>query len=268
MRKKSLTLAIVIPVYNEERHLKDCLDSIAQQTIKPDEVIVVDNNSTDKSMAIARRYNFVKILREKKQHQVFAQTTGFNAARSDILGRVDGDSILPKDWVRQIKDAYTGQDELVAITGSPLPYDVSLQKFGMALFDFYMFAAGLIAGHRLLWGANCAILAKTWQNVKKEILMRADIWEDFDLSFCLAEYGKIKHLPNLKVGVSARNFHNNLIKQIRYQFRAVRTFYLRTGYLKTGLLFLLWTTQILFFPLAMLDSLLLKVQRRKTIDSI
>src|ERR1035437_9021599 len=98
MNIKPLTLAIVIPVYNEEFYLKACLNSIAKQTVAPDEVIVVDNNSTDKSVQIAKSYKFVKLLHEKRQHQVFAQATGFNAIKSDIIGRIDADSILPPDW--------------------------------------------------------------------------------------------------------------------------------------------------------------------------
>ena len=54
MAQKALTLSIVIPVFNEERYIKACLDSIAAQTVKLDEVIVVDNNSTDKTVLIAK----------------------------------------------------------------------------------------------------------------------------------------------------------------------------------------------------------------------
>ena len=56
--KNKLTLSIVIPVFNEQRYIKACLDSIAAQTVKPDEVIVVDNNSTDKTVQIAKKYKF------------------------------------------------------------------------------------------------------------------------------------------------------------------------------------------------------------------
>src|SRR5437868_10767389 len=106
MSNKPLTLSIVIPAYNEENYLKACLDSVAKQSLKPDEVIVVDNNSTDRTVEIAKRYKFVKVLYEKRQHQVFAQATGFNAAKGEILGRIDADSILSPDWAKKIIAAF------------------------------------------------------------------------------------------------------------------------------------------------------------------
>ena len=63
--KKALTLSIVIPVYNEQDQIKGCLDAIKNQTIAPQEVIVVDNNSNDNSIAIAKKYAFVRIITAK-----------------------------------------------------------------------------------------------------------------------------------------------------------------------------------------------------------
>ena len=59
---KNFSLSIIIPVYNEESHLRQCLDAIAKQIEKPDEVIVVDNNSTDETVQIAKSFSFVKVL--------------------------------------------------------------------------------------------------------------------------------------------------------------------------------------------------------------
>src|SRR6266404_9608138 len=106
MLSKTLTLTIVIPAYNEQGYIKACLDSIKNQSEAPNEVIVVDNNSTDKTVEIARKYSFVKVIHEKRQHQVFAQAAGFNLAKGDIIGRIDADSVLPADWVRKIKAAF------------------------------------------------------------------------------------------------------------------------------------------------------------------
>lgn len=250
---KTFTLSIVIPVYDEEGYLKSCLDSIAAQTIMPDEVIVVDNNSTDRSMKIAKRYKFVKILSEKRQHQVFAQVKGFNSAKSDILGRIDADSVLEPDWVGRVKAAFN-DPKTVAITGGAIPYDVPMKWLSVAIFHFYMNCAGLIAGRRMIWGANCALRRTAWQKIQKQTLLRPDIWEDYDLGFCLAEYGKVRYLTKINVGVSLRSMHTSFTKHTSYQFRAVRTFFLRTGSLQTSLFFLLWTTSIIIYPLIALDD--------------
>src|SRR5579885_2998873 len=100
--KQALTLSIVIPVYNEEHHIKACLDAIATQTVKPDEVIVVDNNCTDNTVKIAKTYSFVKVVPEPVQGRTAARNCGFNTATCDIIGRIDADSILLPNWVERV----------------------------------------------------------------------------------------------------------------------------------------------------------------------
>src|ERR1019366_8076903 len=95
MAQKHMRVSLVIPAYNEKHHIKACLDHIASQRVVPYEVIVVDNASTDKTAAIARSYDFVTLITEKRQGVVFARDTGFNLARGDIIGRIDADTLLP-----------------------------------------------------------------------------------------------------------------------------------------------------------------------------
>ncbi len=258
MSKKPLTLSIVIPAYNEERYIGACLDSIAVQTVKHSEVIVVDNNSSDRTVEIAKKYGFVKVLHEKRQHQVFAQATGFNAAKGKILGRIDADSILSPDWTEMIIRAFEADAKLVAVTGGANPYDVPLKWLGSAIFHGYIYLAGLIAGHRLLWGSNCAIRASSWAKIKRRVMMRPDIWEDYDMAFCLDRHGKIGYIPKNLVGVSFRAMHTTFAYHVSYQFRSIRTFYSRANMLRTALFCLQWTTVLIIYPLAALDDWLLK----------
>lgn len=258
MSQKTLTLSIVIPVCNEERYIGACLDSIAAQTQKPDEVIVVDNNSSDTTVQIVRKYRFVTILHEIRQHQSFAQKKGFDAAKGDILGRIDADTMLPKDWVVKVKEAFADEPGVVAITGGALPYDVKMHRFGRAVFRFYSWLASGLGGARLLWGANSAIRAGAWHKVTGKVLLRDDIWEDQDLSFCLRPLGKIKLLDNIDVGTSFRALHHPFFHQARYQFRSVRTFYLHKGLFSAITYGLLWSTMIPIYLMVLFDSFVLK----------
>ncbi|MBI2008954.1 glycosyltransferase [Candidatus Saccharibacteria bacterium] len=262
MSNKSLTLSIIIPAYDEEDYIGACLDSIVAQTVKPLEVIVVDNNSTDKTVQIAQRYPFAKVLHEKRQHQVFAQAAGFNAARGDILGRIDADSILPKEWVEKVTAAFVADQKLVAVTGGADPYDVPIRWAGSAIFHGYIFLAGLIGGQRMLFGSNCAVTASAWRKIKNKVLMRPDIWEDYDMAFCLKPYGKIGYIPDNLVGVSFRAMHTNFKHHVSYQFRSVRTFYYRANPLRLGFFILLWIWTFPVYPLAAIDDWLLN-QRTK-----
>lgn len=257
-RSSALKLSIIIPAHNEEDYLAKCLDSIARQKIKPLEVIVVDNNSTDKTVEIAEKYPFVKILHEPRQHQVFAQSTGFNAAKGDILGRIDADSILPPGWIAKVTDAFSTDQKLVAVTGGADPYDVPLKIAGSAIFHGYIWLAGVIGGQRMLWGSNCALRVSAWHKIKNEVLMRDDIWEDYDMAFCLRHHGKIGYIPGNLVGVSFRAMHTTFSRHVSYQFRSVRTFYYRSNPLRLSLFILLWLWTFPVYPLAAFDDWLLK----------
>ncbi|MEX2007061.1 MAG: glycosyltransferase family A protein [Candidatus Saccharimonadales bacterium] len=262
MKEKPLTLSIVIPAYNEENYIGACLRSIAAQTDEPNEVIVVDNNCSDNTVKIAKSFVFVRVIKEKWQHQSFAQATGFNASSSQILGRIDADSILPPDWVSKVKQAFLDKN-VIAITGGASPYDMPAKLVGTAIFHGYIYLAGLIGGQRMLWGSNCALRRSSWRAINNKVLLRPDIWEDYDLSFCLKNFGRIRYVPRLVVGVSFRAMHTSFRRHVSYQFRSVRTFYFRANPFRLSLFILLWSSTFLVYPFAAVDDWLLSLRESK-----
>jgi glycosyltransferase involved in cell wall biosynthesis len=256
MAKKALTVSIIIPVYNEEGYIGQCLDTIAAQTSDPTEVIVIDNNSTDATVSIAARYPFVTLLHEKRQGQVYAQALGFNKAKGNILARIDADTHLPKDWVHQVQVAMA-PDEIVAVTGTGEPYDVPLKYLALAVFYLYHHRLSrLFAGHTVLWGSNFAMRRSIWKQVKDGVHYQRNIWEDYDLSFHLAPLGRIQYLSNMKVRCSFRAGHRPLKQQLEYQYRCIRTFSLHYGRTRVALLFLAWSSMLLVAPMALIDRYL------------
>ena len=63
-------ISVVIPCYNEEAAIGACLDALASQIPQPSEVIVVDNNCTDRTAEIAQSYGFVTVIQEKNGDDV------------------------------------------------------------------------------------------------------------------------------------------------------------------------------------------------------
>lgn len=207
MTRKALTLAIVIPVYNEERYLPACLDSIAGQITKADEVIVVDNNSTDRSAEIAKKYNFVKLLSEPKQGIVHARSRGYEAVKSDIIGRVDADVVLPKTWVASVKEFYKGKENSeMALTGGGYPNNLRFPKVCAWLQGHIAFRVNkLLLGHYILFGSNMAVPKKLWRAVRPHVCARSDVHEDLDLAIHLHRLGfKIAYKPALMVSGKAK----------------------------------------------------------------
>lgn len=207
MPRKKLSLSIIIPAYNEEHHLRACLDAVAAQAEQPDEVIVVDNNSSDKTVQIAQSYPFVKVLREERRGVVFARDRGFNAVTSDLIGRIDADTILPPDWVARVKAFYADKNHARhALTGSCYFYNIRLPRFqgwlqGQVAFRFNR----LLMGHYILFGSNMALPRSLWKAVKKNVCHDPDVHEDLDLAIHLHRLGyDITYRDSLRVGTKMR----------------------------------------------------------------
>ncbi len=188
---KSLTLSIVIPVYNEQNHMKACLDAIVTQTVKPLEVIVVDNNSTDGSMAIAQKYNLVRILKEPIQGRTVSRNRGFNAARGDIIGRIDADSIVMPGWVERVLDDFS-DSSIDGVAG--LGQTRLLLGIGWLRSTFwsraYFWTAQSLYGVITMWGANMAIRRSAWIRIKPDTAPDGSrVHEDQDLSLVLIGKG-------------------------------------------------------------------------------
>lgn len=205
---RSLKVSVVIPAYNEESHLRLCLEAIAHQTAKPFEVIVVDNNSTDATAAIARSFPFVTLLSEKRQGVMYARDCGFDAARGEIIGRLDADSIVAPNWVETIQQVF--QDESIhAATGTVRYREVCLSAaFDAIDFRIRSFMARRAAprGEQSMQGVNLAIRKSAWEAVKALLCYQPHHHEDLDLSAHLAQQKKYKVIfePRMVVTNTAR----------------------------------------------------------------
>jgi glycosyltransferase involved in cell wall biosynthesis len=200
------SVSIVIPAYNEEQYLQDCLEAIAGQSVKPLEVIVVDNNSTDETAEIARQYSFVRLIHEKKQGVVFARDKGFNAVRGDIIGRIDVDTLLPREWVKNVQTIFDGSN--LAAASGVMHYDVALAATVDKIDLFFRRRLARLLGETdtiFLQGANAAIRRSAWMRVRSHLCRRGNMHEDFDLAIHLQELGyDVAFDERMHANISAR----------------------------------------------------------------
>ena len=114
------TVTVIIPTYNEEKSIHDCLDSIKKQDYSPLEIIVVDDGSTDATRQIIKK-NRIKLLSQLHRGPAFARNLGAKHAKGEILVFLDADMTLSPSFItnltKPIRDGKTmgtfSMDELV-----------------------------------------------------------------------------------------------------------------------------------------------------------
>ena len=92
-------ISIIIPVYNSEKYLKKCIDSILNQTYRKLEIICVDDGSTDKSIEILMDY----ALKDKRIKIYKNEFKGVSAARNSALEKCTGNYVMfvdSDDWIQ------------------------------------------------------------------------------------------------------------------------------------------------------------------------
>lgn len=263
MNDTRVRVSIVIPAHNEERHLKACLDAIVNQTSAPFEVIVVDNNCTDKTAAIASRYPFVVVVDESQQGIVHARNAGFDVARGDVIGRIDADIQIPPNWVGHIQKFYAKERNANrAWSGSGYFYNVKFPQVVSWAYSVFAFGLNrLLLGHYTLWGSNMAITAKQWQVVRSTTCSRTDIHEDLDLAIHLHEQKyKIVYDRTIKTSAELRRVQTDRHKLWSYLQLWPRTLKLHNKKIWPvcwflGAFVLYWATFILVFADGMSSAL-------------
>jgi len=210
-------ISVVIPAYNEEKYLPACLASLKQQTFKDFEVIVVDNNSTDKTVSEAalfqKRLN-LRIILERKKGRGLARNTGFKSAQGEVIFSTDADTILPANWI-EVMSYHLQDKKTIAVSGPCRINDCSWLKntiFNL-LQPTVMILYRLVFGHFWLTGSNFAI--------KKSVYVRSggfnpqlNALEDIELGFKICRIGKIKFISSLPVQSSGRRFKQGYIKNL------------------------------------------------------
>lgn len=223
--KQLSSVSIVIPVYNEAAHLPACLDAIAAQTIQPFEVIVVDNNSTDSTAAIASSYDFVRLISEKRQGVVHARDHGFNAAKGAIIGRIDADTVISKDWVETVLSIF--EDTAVdAVSGSVKYHDMSLSPL-MNAMDLLVrsYLALSLRDEVIMQGANMAIRRRVWRNVRSQVCRSGGMHEDFDLTIHTSQHGhRVVFDKSLVASIGARQLDSSFDAYAQYILLSPKTY--------------------------------------------
>lgn len=133
-----IRFSIVVPAYNEAAYIGPTLRSLQQQDYPGAyEIIVVDNNSSDATAAIAAGFG-VQVLAEPQRGVCAARQRGSESAVGDIIVSVDADTSYPPGWLSRVDATFADRDDLVAVAG---PCRYSNPSWWMRALPGLLFAA-------------------------------------------------------------------------------------------------------------------------------
>lgn len=110
-------LSIVIPVFNREYKIEDCLKSIRKSVYTDYEIIVVDDHSTDSTASVAKKYADKLIEMPVTKGLGYTRNAGFVAMRGDVAVSIDSDVMIMPDTLSKIADFLSSHKEVDAVTG-------------------------------------------------------------------------------------------------------------------------------------------------------
>ena len=128
-------VSVIIPVYNTELYLRQCMDSVVNQTLREIEIICVDDGSTDKSLEMLQEYaahdERITILTQKNLHGGVARNAGIAVARGEYLSFLDSDDFFEPDMLAEMYTLASKQNLDICVCNADV-YDEPTKKFQQA----------------------------------------------------------------------------------------------------------------------------------------
>lgn len=203
MNNTKLKISVVIPVLNGEKTLERCLVSVLKQNFDDYEIIIVDNNSTDKTKEIIdqvlKKSAKLIYIFESKPGRANARNAGVAAARGEIIAMIDADCLAPSDWLKKIAEPIINDGESV-VAGFEKDVINNYWSNRRQEADWRFMNAKINNGYiNHLDTKNFAIKADLLKRLRFNPALLAG--EDWDLYLRLRKENiKIKFLPELLVG--------------------------------------------------------------------
>lgn len=211
-------ISVVIPAHNEERRISKALDGLLIQSVKPYEVIVVDNHSSDRTRQIARAFTMkfrkekikYRILSENKLGSAFARNKGFYHVKSPIIASMDADIVPRPDWVKNIRKHFRTYDS-VAVSGITIITDSSRFVRIVSTLNWYKYLTMMlrfIFGFQTITTANAGIRSDIFRAISgfNTDYVLPDQLDDTELSSRLCKRGSIRIDTDMRVDGSFRRY--------------------------------------------------------------
>ena len=159
-------VSIYIPAYNAESTIREVIDSILNQSYKFDEIIVVNDNSNDKTVEKIKSFSEIKIINNNTNKGLgFSRNVGIENCKNEIVAGIDADVVLDKFWLETIL-SYLKKDKIV-MCGGNLKEKLTENKFNLWRSIYYKQNWGEqeLLNPPFLYGCNTIQLKSIWKQI-------------------------------------------------------------------------------------------------------
>jgi poly-beta-1,6 N-acetyl-D-glucosamine synthase len=217
-------VSIIVPSYNEELTLKNCIDSLVNQTYDKYEIIIVDDGSKDRTLDVAKsllHYKKVVVLAKSNGGKASALNFGIKHSRGNIVVCVDADSIFLNDTLSKLLEPFS-DPKIAAVAGN---VKVVNRKKVLTKNQALEYIIGLNLYRRMFTNLNCVpVIPGAIGAFRKDIILEVGgysldtIVEDMDLTIAISKKGyKIEYAGEAIAYTEAPESYKDFFKQ-RYRW--------------------------------------------------
>ncbi len=208
-----MKISFVIPAYNEENYIVDCLKTLVLRIKNSGisaEIIVVNNASTDQTKQMAFQFPKVQVLDETRKGLSRARQAGYKASSGDLIANVDADTRLPEGWIETVIAEFSKNKKLVALSGPQVFYDVPkrvhywTRVFYMFTFLGYFLNRFVFHTSSFLQGGNFVIRRSALKKIGGYNEEFDFYGEDADIAHRLHKVGQVKFTLKFPIFASGR----------------------------------------------------------------
>jgi glycosyltransferase involved in cell wall biosynthesis len=198
---KNYKISFIIPAYNEESVLAQCLVSLKEEIDRyayTTEILVVNNASTDRTKEIAESFKGVHVVDELKKGLVWARQCGMDNSTGELIANIDADVLIPKDWLKKVMDEFNNDEKLVALSGPYIYYDISIWQgvfvrvFYYLGYLFYFINDRILRVSGMLQGGNYIVRRTSLEKIGGYDTTISFYGEDTDIAKRIHAVGKVK----------------------------------------------------------------------------
>ncbi len=211
-------ISVIVPAYNEEKALDRSLDSLTHQTYRNFELIVVDNNSKDRTGEIARNYT-PNVILETQPGYIHAVRAGAAKATGELITFCDADTFYPSDWLEKVVEVFDRIPQAVAVYGSCVTHDSS--RFGNwlngVLYTNFLWLSRFL-GLDNTSGFNFVMRRDAYELVGGYDPKFKKMSPDIELGKRLKKVGPVLYWPSIVVEASFRRYQDGGALQTQWMF--------------------------------------------------